>query len=424
MGVAELLAHEFERLLGKTVPNRDRVSGGAAPRVFRPIRSKWPVYDEDEIAAVVDVLRSGRVNSLQHGDNCRAFEQAFGEACEMPYAISLANGTLALELALRALGIGDGDDVVVTSRSFVASASCVANCGARAVFADVDFDSQNLTAASVRAALTPNTKAVVLVHLAGFSCEMDDLCALAEEKGLALIEDCAQAHGATYKGRPVGSFGDAAAFSFCTDKIMSTGGEGGMLLLRDEDAYQRAWSYKDHGKDFRLALQKSAEPVFRWIHASIGSNFRMTEMQAAIGLSQLSKLRSWIEERRRRARLLDDAFADVKLFRVPAANNHIGHAYYKYYMFVRPEHLKVGWSRDRILREAAALGAPCQAGSCPEIYRERAFADVAETHHETFPIARRLGETSILLPVDQTLSIEDVREMGEILRYIARQATA
>ncbi len=394
-----------------------------APR-FRAIRSRWPVYEEDEVQAVATVLRSGRVNSLQHGDQCRSFETAFADSCGMPYGISLANGTLALELALRALGVGAGDEVIVTSRSFIASASCVVNAGATPVFADVDADSQNLTAASVRAALTDKTRAVILVHLAGYSSEMDELCALAAEHGLKLIEDCAQAHGATYKGKPVGSYGDAAAFSFCTDKIMSTGGEGGMLLLRDEDVFLRAWSYKDHGKDYRLAMQKPTEPQFRWMHNTVGTNFRMTEMQAAIGLHQLAKLKLWVEERRQRARILDDIFAGLKVFRVPATRNHIGHSYYKYYLFVEPRHLRDGWSRDRILREAAALGAPCQPGSCPEIYREQAFADDAAPEHPRFPVAKALGETSILLPVDQTLSLGDVREMGEILRYVAQQATA
>ncbi|HBS30162.1 MAG TPA: aminotransferase [Parvularcula sp.] len=392
--------------------------------LFRPIRSKWPVYADDEVEAVTKVLRSGRVNSLQHGDQCRSFEAAFAKSCDMPYGISLANGTLALELALRALEIGPGDDVIVTSRSFVASASCVVNAGAAPVFADVDADSQNLTASSVRAALTPKTRAIIVVHLAGYSSEMDELCALAGEKGLKLIEDCAQAHGATYKGRPVGSFGDASAFSFCTDKIMSTGGEGGMLLLKDEEAFLRAWSYKDHGKDYALAMEKSTEPKFRWMISSVGTNFRMTEMQAAIGLHQLSKLKFWVEERRARARILDGVFGELIAVRLPAARNDIGHAYYKYYLFIRPEKLREGWSRDRILREAAALGAPCGPGSCSEIYLEKAFIDRGACDHPRLPVTRALGETSILLPVDQTLSLSDVREMGDILRYVVLQATA
>jgi dTDP-4-amino-4,6-dideoxygalactose transaminase len=412
---------------GVAALNRPLIDPGPAANdrpLFRHVRSKWPVYDEDEVEAVVKVLRSGRVNSLQHGDQCRSFESAFAESCGMPHAISLANGTLALELALRALGVGPGDEVVVTPRSFVASASCVVNAGAEPVFADVDPDSQSLTAASVRAVLTDKTRAIIVVHLAGYSCELDELCALAAEKGLKLIEDCAQAHGATYKDRPVGSFGDAAAFSFCTDKIMSTGGEGGMLLLKDEQAFLRAWSYKDHGKDYALAMQKSTEPQFRWLISSVGTNFRMTEMQAAIGLLQLRKLRCWVEERRARARILDGIFSDLKVFRVPNARNHIGHSYYKYYVFVRPENLREGWSRDRILREAAALGAPCGPGSCSEIYREKAFVERAAGEHPRFPVAKTLGETSILLPVDQTIPLGDVREMGEILRYVALQATA
>ncbi len=391
---------------------------------FRQIRSKWPVYADDEVEAVTKVLRSGRVNALQHGEQCRSFEAAFAESCDMPYGISLANGTLALELALRALEIGPGDEVIVTSRSFVASASCVINAGAEPVFADVDADSQNLTAASVRAALTPKTRAIIVVHLAGYSSEMDDLCALADELDLKLIEDCAQAHGATYKGRPVGSFGHASAFSFCTDKIMSTGGEGGMLLLKDEAVFLRAWSYKDHGKDYALAMQKSTEPQFRWMVNSIGANFRMTEMQAAIGLHQLAKLKVWVEERRARARILDGVFGDLKAVRLPAARNDIGHAYYKYYLFIRPERLREGWSRDRILREAAALGAPCGPGSCSEIYLEKAFVDRRKGDHPRLPVTKALGETSILLPVDQTLSLSDVREMGDILRYVVQQATA
>lgn len=412
---------------GAVAVNHQLIEPGPAANdrpMFRQIRSKWPVYADDEVEAVTKVLRSGRVNSLQHGDQCRSFETAFAKSCDMPYGISLANGTLALELALRALGVGPGDEVIVTSRSFVASASCVINAGAEPVFADVDADSQNLTAASVRAALTERTRAIILVHLAGYSSEMDDLCALADEKGLKLIEDCAQAHGATYKGRPVGSFGHASAFSFCTDKIMSTGGEGGMLLLRDEDVFLRAWSYKDHGKDYALAMEKSAEPKFRWMISSIGTNFRMTEMQAAIGLHQLAKLKLWVEERRARARILDDAFAGLKAVRLPAARNHIGHAYYKYYLFIRPEMLREGWSRDRILREAAALGAPCGPGSCSEIYLEKAFVDRAGPAHQRLPVTKALGETSILLPVDQTLSPGDVREMAEIMRYVVLQATA
>lgn len=393
----------------------------AEPRPAR-IQSRWPVYGEDEIEAVASVLRSGRVNALQHGDFCREFEAAFAELCDMPHAIALANGTLGLELALRALGIGPGDEVVVTSRSFIASASCVSNCGATPVFADVDPDTQNITADTVRAVMTQKTRAIIPVHLAGMPCEMDRLCELAREAGLKIIEDCAQAHGAAFRGRPVGSFGDASVFSFCTDKIISTGGEGGMLLLRDEDAWLRAWSYKDHGKDYRRFTEKAPSAAFRWVHNSVGTNFRLTEMQAAIGLRQLQKLDAWLEARRQRAAILDDAVHGLKALRTPPRGNHLGHANYKYYAFVAPERLKPDWSRDRILGELVEAGAPCQSGSCPEIYREQAFANGRSA--DPFPNARRLGETSILAPIDPTLTLAEIRQVGDILRSVVKRATA
>ncbi len=387
------------------------------------VRSRWPNYADDEIAAVVDVLKSGRVNALQHGENCRAFEQAFAAMCDMPHAISLANGTLALELALRALGIRPGDEVVVTPRSFVASASCVALVGAIPVFADVDPVSQNLTAASIAQVLTPRTKAVIAVHLAGWPCEMDEIMTLADAYGLKVIEDCAQAHGATYGGRPVGSFGDAAAFSFCTDKIISTGGEGGMLLLRDANAWSKAWSFKDHGKDRDVMLAPATGNMFRWLHNSFGTNYRLTEMQAAIGLQQLKKLPRWLACRRRNAAALNEILSDLPILRLTTPHEDVGHAYYKYYAFLRPEHLRTDWTRDRVVAEVNDAGVPCFSGTCPEIYREGAFADTGLTPPMPLPIARWLGEHSLMLPVDQTIDEDAARTMANTVKAVLMAAT-
>ncbi len=385
-------------------------------------RSRWPVYAEDEIAAATEVLRSGRVNALHHGDQCRAFEAAYARACNMPYALAMANGTATLEVALRALGIGPGDEVIVTPRSFVASASCVVAVGATPVFADVDPVTQNLDPASVATVIGPRTRAILVVHLAGWPCAMEALGILADDNHLAIIEDCAQAHGATIDGRPVGSFGDAASFSFCTDKIMSTGGEGGMLLLRDPDVHARAWSLKDHGKRYGRALPPG--PSFRWLHDSFGSNLRMTEFQAAIGCRQLQKLPSWTEARRRNAATLDDHLDGLSALRLTVPTAEIGHAYYKYYAFIRPRHLRSGWDRDRIVAAAMEAGLPCQSGICPEIYREAAFVKAGIGPEAPLPVAQELGTTSLMLPVDQTLSPADMALIAERLAAIIAAATA
>ena len=362
----------------------------------------WPHFSEDEIAAVTAVLRSGKINYWT-GEQGRAFEQEYALATGRRHGIALANGTLALELALHAFGIGPGDEVITASRTYVASASCAVMRGAVPVMADVDADSQCVTAATLRAALTPRTRAIVVVHLAGWPCPMDEIMALAAEHKLIVVEDCAQAHGATWRGRPIGSFGHAAAFSFCQDKIITTGGEGGMLVLDDEDAWQRAWAYKDIGRSFDAVYRRQHAPGFRWLTESFGSNWRLTELQSVIGRLQLAKLPGWIDARRRHASVLAAGFADLTALRVPVTPPHVGHAYYKFYAFVRPDALAAGWSRDRIMAELNERGVGCTVGSCSEIYLERAFTDRGWGPAQRLPVARELGETSLCFMVHPTL---------------------
>jgi dTDP-4-amino-4,6-dideoxygalactose transaminase len=367
----------------------------------------WPCFADDEIEAAVRVLRSGKVNYWT-GAEGRQFETEFAEFAGCKHAVALANGSVALECALKALGIGPGDEVVTTSRTFIASASCAVAVGARPVFADVDRVSQNITAESIRRALTPRTKAIVAVHLAGWPCEMDDILALARERGIWVVEDCAQAHGATYHGRPVGSLGDVAAFSFCQDKIMTTAGEGGMITLDSDEMYEAAWAYKDHGKSYDAVYRRTHGPGFRWLHESFGTNWRMTEIQSAIGRLQLRKLSRWVEMRRENAAMLAKCFSKLPGLRVTPSPEHIGHAYYKYYVFVRPEALRAGWSRDRILAEITARGVPCFSGSCSEIYLEKAFPPEWRPR-ERLAVARELGETSLMFLVHPTLTEEHIR---------------
>jgi dTDP-4-amino-4,6-dideoxygalactose transaminase len=348
----------------------------------------WPFFADDEIDAVQKVLQSGKVNYWT-GEECRDFEKEFAEYVGVKHAIALANGTLALELALKAYGIGEGDEVIVTSRTFIASASCAVMCGATPVCADVDSVSQNITAETIADKITARTKAIICVHLAGWPCDMDAIMQLAQKHNLIVIEDCAQAHGAKYKEQPVGSIGHIAAFSFCQDKIMTTGGEGGMLVTNDEEIYKKCWAFKDHGKSYDAVYNRQHPPGFRWLHESFGTNWRLTEMQAAIGRCQLKKLDEWVEKRRKNAQVLNEAFADEKALRLTIPGPDIFHSYYKYYVFVRPEMLKDGWDRDRIMAEINEAGVPCYSGSCSEIYLEKAFVSLqnrAQSEHDALTV--------------------------------------
>lgn len=406
---------------------------------------KWPIHTDDEIQAVRNVLASGSVN-YWNGEEGRAFEREFSAYCSVPHAIAVANGTVALELALEALDVGPGDEVVVTPRSFIASVSCVVRAGAKPVFADVDPESQNITPESVRTVLTSRTRAVIPVHLGGWPCDMEGFRALADEHDLLLIEDCAQAHGARVGGQSVGSFGDAAAFSFCTDKIMSTGGEGGMVLFRDEAAWRRAWAFKDHGKDWDAVYNRDHPPGFRWLHESIGTNWRMTEMQAAIGRVQLGKLDDWVAQRRRNAAVLQERLRALDGLRVPVPPESVEPSYYKFYAFVRPERLRDGWDRDAVMEAVNAEGVPCLQGVCPEIYLEKAFQEQgsgpraqgtgdkgrvaplgpggeALGPENRLPVARELGETSLMFLVHPTLDESDMDEVASAVERVMERAT-
>ena len=383
----------------------------------------WPHFDEEQVDAVAAVLRSGRVNYWT-GTIGREFEREYASYLGRRHAIALANGTVALELALEAFGVGQGDEVVVPARTYVASASCAVMRGAVPVVADVDRDSQCLTAKSIEAVLTARTRAVIVVHLGGWPADMDPIMALAHRRNIVVIEDCAQAHGAFYKGRPVGSIGHAGAFSFCQDKIITTGGEGGLLALDDETAWRRAWAFKDIGRSYAAVYERQHPPGFRWLTESFGTNWRMTEMQAAIGCIQLRRLPEWQLARARNASIVRRSLAGLSALRIPQVPSDDTHAHYRFYAFVRPEYLAPGWSRDRILEEIERAGIPCGVGSCSEIYLERAFRERGWGPASRLPTAKLLGETSLMFLVHPTLTEEAMLNMAEGIRRIVLRATA
>ncbi|WP_026879222.1 DegT/DnrJ/EryC1/StrS aminotransferase family protein [Ignatzschineria larvae DSM 13226] len=383
--------------------------------------SPWPSFAEEEGNAVKNVLLSNKVNYWT-GTECRDFEREFAKWSESHYAIALANGTVALDLALNALEIGAGDEVIVTPRTFLASASSIVNAGAKPVFAEVDADSQNITAETIEKVITPRTKAVICVHLAGWPCDMDPIMALAEKHHFYVIEDCAQAHGAMYKGRSVGSIGHIGAWSFCQDKIMTTGGEGGMVTTNDEQLWKKMWAFKDHGKSYDAVYHKEHAPGFRWLHETFGTNWRMTEMQAVIGRIQLQRMPEWHQARLKNATQIWETARQLPALRVPELPTEITHAAYKCYCFVRPEQLKEGWSRDRIIEAMIAKGVPTFSGSCSEVYLEKAFDNTDYRPESRLPVAQELGETSLMFMVHPTLTAEEIEKTCQVLVEVMAEA--
>jgi dTDP-4-amino-4,6-dideoxygalactose transaminase len=423
--------------------------------------SPWPSFTPEEADAVRRVVMSNKVNYWT-GTETREFEKEFAASCGTAHAVALANGTLALDVALKALGIGPGDEVVVTPRTFIASISCVVNAGAVPVFADVEADSGNISARTIAAVLSPRTKAVVCVHLAGWPCDMDPIMALAEQHDLKVIEDCAQAHGARYKGRSVGSIGHVGAWSFCQDKVMTTGGEGGMVTTNDEALWRAMWSYKDHGKSYEAVYERQHPPGFRWLHESFGTNWRMLEMQAVIGRIQLARMSDWAAARWRNAETIWAVCREFAALRVPGfgcsgcgegdglprcarndgatrfarndgsnviarseatwQSSGCAHAHYKCYVYVKPELLAPGWNRDRIIEAIVSEGVPCYQGSCSEVYLEKAFDGTGWRPEERLPVAKALGETSIMFLVHPTLTQAEVDKTSEVVRRVMGQA--
>lgn len=380
----------------------------------------WPSFTQQEADAVSNVLLSNKVNYWT-GQECREFEKEFAVFSETKYAVALANGTVALDVALKALGIGTGDDVIVTSRTFLASASSIVTAGANPIFADVELDSQNISRRTIEAVLTPNTKAIICVHLAGWMCDMDPIMQLASERGLFVIEDCAQAHGAFYKGRSAGSIGHISAWSFCQDKIMTTGGEGGMVTTNDETLWKKMWSYKDHGKSFDSIYNKQHPPGFRWLHDSFGTNWRMMEMQAVIGRIQLKKMPEWTQKRTENTAKILNAFDQSPYFTVHRPSADYVHACYKCYVQVNIEALPEGWSRDRIMEEINALHVPCFSGSCSEVYLEHAFDNTPWRPEYRLANAKRLGETSLMFLVHPSLNERNLSKVLQVIELIIQK---
>jgi len=399
------------------------------------IINSWPSYSISESNLISKTLLSNKVNYWT-GNQTKKFENEFAKVIGSKYAIAVANGSLALELALRSLGLGSGDEVIVTSRTFVASASSISNIGADPIFVDVDPNSGNISPKEILKALTTKTKAIICVHLAGWPCDMDSIMKIAYQNGIKVIEDCAQAHGAKYKGKYVGSIGDIGTWSFCQDKIISTGGEGGMVTTNDNSLWKKMWSYKDHGKNHSIIFDGNQDQVgFKWVHDSIGTNFRMIEIQAALGRFQLKKLNRWVKQRNKNAQAIFKILSKYESIRIPdfkcsdtcKKDCHKAqgclHAFYKCYVYVDQNFLKSNWSRNKIIEEINKKNIPCYAGSCSEIYLEKAFEGYKKKPKERLFFAKLLGDSSLMFLVHPSISKENMNLCLSVIENVILRAT-
>ena len=389
------------------------------------VKNSWPSFGREEANIVKKILLSNKVN-YHTGSKGKQFEKNFAKYIGCKYALTFSNGTTALEAAFNALDIKKGDEVIVTSRTYIASVSSIINCGATPIFVDVEIDSQNINPNLIENLITKKTKAIMCVHLSGMPCEMKLIKKISKKNLLYIIEDCSQAHGAKYNSTHVGSIGDIGTWSFCNDKIMSTGGEGGMVTFNKKNLYNKIWSFRDHGKSHNKFYQKTNDTKFKWIHDGIGTNARLTETQSGIGIYQLKKLDYWIKQRKNNNDLINkvcNKFTALRTINVP---NYITHAYYKCYVFVIPNNLYKGWNRNRIIKEINNEGINCFTGSCSEVYLEKSFTNMFEFNankNSRLTSAKILGETSLMFEIHPTLTKSDMRIIASSINKVMIKAS-
>ncbi len=345
----------------------------------------WPQFDEKAISAVQEVLRSGKVNYWT-GPKGMEFERKFAVWQGSKYAISASSGTAALHIALSALGIGPGDEVIVPSYTFIASSFSIVQAGAVPRFADVNIDDHCISIESAEKLVNERTKAIMPVHLYGNVCDMDSILDFARKHNIYVVEDNAEAFGGVYKGKKTGTLGDVAACSFCQNKTFTTGGEGGMVTTDDEDLAWRARSFRDHGYDVKQRLSLlELEQRLPYIHNMVGWNYRMTEMQSAIGLAELERIDTWnLPTRRRNARIIIDSIKDLpQVIYTPIDTEDRRNGWYV--MAFSLDIVNMSCDIDQFVAACAAEGAPCWRVFWPQCHTEKAFQQHNSFGRSGFP---------------------------------------
>jgi perosamine synthetase len=357
-----------------------------------------PVIGEDEIESVVTALRHGEISG-SFGSTLTAFENGFAEYCECKYGVAVSNGTTALQIAVTAAGIGPGDEVLISASTNIATALGVIHNGAIPVPVDSENVTWNLNLDLIEDLITPRTKAIIPVHLYGHPVDMDRLMEIARKHNLIVIEDAAEAHGATIRGRKAGSFGNMSCFSFYANKIITTG-EGGMVVTNDEKLAERLRLLRNLG---------FTTPRFR--HEVAAYNFRMTGYQAAMGLAQLNKIEHVISEKRRVAHTYNRYLSDIPGLRLPAELEWARNVYWMYAITVNPD---FGLTRDQLAKGLTDAGIETRTFFCP-MNQQPCLQEIPGFHANTLPVADELWISGLYLPSTHTLTEQQIQLIADVI---------
>jgi perosamine synthetase len=374
------------------------------PGPFLPVCS--PSLEGNEERYVVEAVRTGWISSS--GEFVRRFEEGFAAWCGQRHGIGTTSGTTALHLALRALGVGPGDEVILPDFTMVASLFAVLYVGARPVFVDVEPDTWNIDPALIDAAVTPRTRAIMPVHIYGHPCDMDPIMAMAARRGIAVVEDAAEAHGAEYRGRRCGSFGVANAFSFFANKILTTG-EGGMVVTDDDSLAERCRYYRN----LCFPLTGSRD----YVHDDLGYNFRLTNLQAAVGVAQLERADELVRRRRAVAQRYNERLAGIPGLRLPVERPGVTNVYWMYGIVVDAG--AYGMDRDALMAALGREGIDTRPFFKP-LHRQKVLARQGIAVPGEFPVTERIAAGGLYLPTGPVIPNDGIDRVAEALGRLGR----
>ena len=362
----------------------------------------WPKFTDKEINLVKKILKSGKINQWT-GNYNKLFSNAFKKSVRQKYAIPICNGSLALDLAVRSLNLKPFSQILVTSRSFVATAKCITNNHHHPIFLDESSEYSGICLKDLKKKFNKKVKAIICAHIGGYPNKIDEIKSFAKEKNIFLIEDCSQSHGGNYKNKPLGSFSDISVWSFCQDKIISTGGEGGMITTNNKKIYEYCNQFKDHGKNFNKMNNKKYKYSFKYLHDFNGTNLRLTEIQCAMGLIQLSNLKKNLITRRKFVKELLLVLQNYKYIKIMPYSKINDCSWYRLYFTINFKKIKK--TREEVLALLNSNRITSNSGTCCELYKEKIFKNFKTTEKK---YCNYLAKNSIALVIHPFLNKKEI----------------